>query len=210
MSYLRPFSATDLFRFNNINFDAWTETVRCSFRLYCNRELIPCIIPVLGLVLPEQPRKLARSVFRPRRTRWDAHGIWLFSFFSVRSNQSFADCRNINTVMAKTEGQGKDWQLRLAHCAVFPFFSSDGILKIYLAYCSGHVTAITVSPSYRRIGLAKGMMVLLEKMSGLADAWFVDLYVRVSNERTYTFTPLSPLCKGGGEGGEPPFPSPVS
>jgi ribosomal protein S18 acetylase RimI-like enzyme len=50
---------------------------------------------------------------------------------------------------------------------------------------SGHVTAITVSPSYRRIGLAKGMMVLLEKMSDLADAWFVDLYVRVSNERAY-------------------------
>lgn len=27
MSLLRPFSALDLFRFNNINLDAWTETV---------------------------------------------------------------------------------------------------------------------------------------------------------------------------------------
>lgn len=30
MSLLRPFSALDLFKFNNINLDAWTETVRMS------------------------------------------------------------------------------------------------------------------------------------------------------------------------------------
>lgn len=47
---------------------------------------------------------------------------------------------------------------------------------------SGHVTAITVSPSHRRLGLAKLMMQLLEKMSDLADCYFVDLYVRMSNE----------------------------
>lgn len=50
---------------------------------------------------------------------------------------------------------------------------------------SGHVTAITVSPQYRRLGLAKSMMELLEKTSDQEDCWFVDLYVRVSNDREF-------------------------
>ncbi|KAG0168697.1 N-terminal acetyltransferase, partial [Apophysomyces sp. BC1015] len=59
-------------------------------------------------------------------------------------------------VMGKTEGTGKNWH--------------------------GHVTAITVAPEYRRLGLADGMMHLLEEVSEKAyDAWFVDLYVRVTN-----------------------------
>ncbi|CAI2169508.1 20372_t:CDS:2 [Funneliformis geosporum] len=41
--------------------------------------------------------------------------------------------------MGKAEGRGKDWH--------------------------GHVTAITVAPEYRRLGLADGMMNLLEEVS---------------------------------------------
>ena len=41
--------------------------------------------------------------------------------------------------MGKAEGRGKDWH--------------------------GHVTAITVAPEYRRLGLADGMMKLLENVS---------------------------------------------
>ncbi|CAE6426816.1 unnamed protein product [Rhizoctonia solani] len=33
MSVLRPFKATDLFKFNNINLDVWTETYSISFYL---------------------------------------------------------------------------------------------------------------------------------------------------------------------------------
>lgn len=59
-------------------------------------------------------------------------------------------------VMGKTEGTNKNWH--------------------------GHVTAITVAPEYRRLGLADGMMNLLEEVSEKGyDGWFVDLYVRVSN-----------------------------
>jgi N-terminal acetyltransferase B complex catalytic subunit len=42
-------------------------------------------------------------------------------------------------VMGKAEGTGKNWH--------------------------GHVTAITVAPEYRRLGLADGMMNLLEQVS---------------------------------------------
>ncbi|CAG8527626.1 15075_t:CDS:2 [Funneliformis caledonium] len=59
-------------------------------------------------------------------------------------------------VMGKAEGRGKDWH--------------------------GHVTAITVSPEYRRLGLADGMMKLLEEVSEkIYNGYFVDLFVRKSN-----------------------------
>ncbi|KAF9186452.1 N-terminal acetyltransferase [Haplosporangium sp. Z 11] len=60
-------------------------------------------------------------------------------------------------VMGKAEGQGTDWH--------------------------GHVTAITVAPEYRRLGLAQGMMALLEQVSEYPyDGYFVDLFVRRSNK----------------------------
>ncbi len=56
----------------------------------------------------------------------------------------------------KAEGQGKLWH--------------------------GHVTAVTVSPDYRRIGLASRLMNHLEKGSEEQyNGYFVDLFVRVTN-----------------------------
>jgi len=58
--------------------------------------------------------------------------------------------------MGKAEGAAKEWH--------------------------GHVTALTVAPSYRRLGLAKIMMDELERVSqDVYDGYFVDLFVRVSN-----------------------------
>ena len=60
-------------------------------------------------------------------------------------------------VMGKVEGLGKDWH--------------------------GHVTALTVAPEYRRLGLACKMMKFLEQVSEeIYNAYFVDLYVRASNK----------------------------
>ncbi|KAK4058609.1 N-alpha-acetyltransferase 20 [Microbotryomycetes sp. JL221] len=59
-------------------------------------------------------------------------------------------------VMGKMEGRGQEWH--------------------------GHVSAITVSPSHRRLGLASMMMDLLESVSEREDSWFVDLFVRESND----------------------------
>ncbi|TXG63660.1 hypothetical protein EZV62_010654 [Acer yangbiense] len=59
-------------------------------------------------------------------------------------------------VMGKVEGQGESWH--------------------------GHVTAVTVSPEYRRQQLAKKLMNLLEDISDKIDkAYFVDIFVRASN-----------------------------
>ena len=46
----------------------------------------------------------------------------------------------------------------------------------------GHVTAVTVAPEYRRLGIASKLMDFLESVSEHAyNAFFVDLFVRVSN-----------------------------
>ncbi|KAK1738043.1 N-acetyltransferase [Skeletonema marinoi] len=46
----------------------------------------------------------------------------------------------------------------------------------------GHVSAVTVAPLYRRLGLAKTLMEDLENTSSnVYNAFFVDLFVRASN-----------------------------
>lgn len=72
-------------------------------------------------------------------------------------------------IMGKAEGEGENWH--------------------------GHVTAVTVAPDYRRLGLASQLMSLLEEISekmwakavdddwllSRYDGYFVDLFVRYSN-----------------------------
>ncbi|XP_039298127.1 N-alpha-acetyltransferase 20-like [Nilaparvata lugens] len=59
-------------------------------------------------------------------------------------------------IMGKSEGHGENWH--------------------------GHVTALTVSPYYRRLGLAATLMTSLEVVSEKKRCYFVDLFVRVSNK----------------------------
>ncbi|XP_064465252.1 N-alpha-acetyltransferase 20-like isoform X1 [Ornithodoros turicata] len=46
----------------------------------------------------------------------------------------------------------------------------------------GHVTALTVAPEYRKLGIAATLMRGLEQTSEKKQAYFVDLFVRVSNK----------------------------
>lgn len=59
--------------------------------------------------------------------------------------------------MGKSEGEGKDWH--------------------------GHVTALTVAPDYRRLGIGQQLMNHLETVSEQGDMHFVDLFVRQSNSK---------------------------
>ena len=46
----------------------------------------------------------------------------------------------------------------------------------------GHVTALTVAPQYRRLGLAQSLTKALERGCEEEKAWFVDLFVREGND----------------------------
>ena len=64
--------------------------------------------------------------------------------------------RKMGYVLGKAEGEGNLWH--------------------------GHVSAVTVAPEYRRLGLAKTLMDYFENISiHTNDAFFVDLFVRASN-----------------------------
>jgi len=45
-----------------------------------------------------------------------------------------------------------------------------------------HITALTVAPHARRLGLARTLSSSLEQAGDEYDAWFVDLFVRKSNK----------------------------
>ncbi|KAL5261291.1 hypothetical protein ACHWQZ_G007110 [Mnemiopsis leidyi] len=59
-------------------------------------------------------------------------------------------------ILGKSEGQAEEWH--------------------------GHVTTLTVSPQFRRLGIAHTLMNQLEKISENQKCYFVDLFVRVSND----------------------------
>ncbi|KAF4070996.1 hypothetical protein AMELA_G00279880 [Ameiurus melas] len=46
----------------------------------------------------------------------------------------------------------------------------------------GHVTALSVAPEFRRLGLAAKLMDMLEEISERKGGFFVDLFVRGSNQ----------------------------
>lgn len=46
----------------------------------------------------------------------------------------------------------------------------------------GHVTALSVAPQYRRLGLAQDLTKALERGCEEQNAWFVDLFVRAGNK----------------------------
>lgn len=46
----------------------------------------------------------------------------------------------------------------------------------------GHVTALTVAPQHRRLGLAQSLTKALERGCEEEHAWFVDLFVRQGNK----------------------------
>ncbi|CAK7204126.1 N-alpha-acetyltransferase 20 [Sporothrix eucalyptigena] len=50
-----------------------------------------------------------------------------------------------------------------------------------------HITAITIAPEARRLGIGRLLSEQLEAAADANDAWFVDLFVRVTNEKAISF-----------------------
>lgn len=64
-------------------------------------------------------------------------------------------------MIGKAEGQGKLWH--------------------------GHVSAVTVAPKYRNLGLATKLMNICENVTNERhNAWFIDLFVRAGNKVAIT------------------------
>lgn len=182
MTTVRPFKLTDLFQFNNVNLDPLTETVRAAWRCGSagceHRRAHSSRAPrsahaQYNMVFYMQYLAKWPNYFiatrAPGSKRLTGYGkTRLFSkpravpqFHPRAQSPSRADPNTRPhfpcSVMGKAEGKGENWH--------------------------GHVTAVTVSPDYRRLGYAQNLMRWLENVSERAyNAYFVDLYVRYSND----------------------------
>ena len=126
MTTVRPFEPTDLFKFNNVNMDHWTETYSNGF--YLN-------------YLAQWPDMML--------TACAAHSDKIMGY-----------------VVGKTEGR-----------AAKRLVAEEMTLH-------GHVTAVTIAPEYRRLGVAQMLMDFFELASErIYEAYFVDLFVRPSNAK---------------------------
>ncbi|ESN92995.1 hypothetical protein HELRODRAFT_69939 [Helobdella robusta] len=91
----------------------------------------------------------------------ETYGISFYLQYYVHSSEYFYSAESpsgdiMGYLMGKAEGSGENWH--------------------------GHVTALTVAPEYRRLGVAAKLMNIMEEVSEQKKCYFVDLFVRVSNE----------------------------
>jgi N-terminal acetyltransferase B complex catalytic subunit len=89
MSLLRPFKATDLFNFNHVNLDAFTETYSISY--YMNN-------------LSQWPDQFCAV----EDTRGTLMGYSEHSGSHTLASELYSPL--LFPVMGKTEGRGEDWQ----------------------------------------------------------------------------------------------------
>ncbi|CAH8455924.1 unnamed protein product [Dicrocoelium dendriticum] len=153
MVSVRPFSCFDLLKYSNINLDPYTETYSITFYLHY-LSMWPEHVQVL-----ESPTLVA---FGPNVGPQQSETSWKASTETGSGSSDKTDSipttcgRLMGYMMGKSEGRGTDWH--------------------------GHVTALSVAPEYRRLGLATQLMLDLEETSDRKRCYYVDLFVRASNK----------------------------
>ncbi|KAA3677317.1 N-terminal acetyltransferase B complex catalytic subunit [Paragonimus westermani] len=156
MVSVRPFLCSDLLKFGSINLDPYTETYNTTFYLH-----------YLSM-WPEHMQVLESPMLSAFQSTSVNPSVIRTNLIDGPSTTTDLDCPPIvnsmpitcgqlmGYMMAKSEGQGTDWH--------------------------GHVTALSVAPEYRRLGLATQLMLELEETSERKRCYYVDLFVRASNK----------------------------
>lgn len=155
MSYTRPMTATDLLHFNPCNLDHLTETYNIAFYLEYFQKW-----PHLCKVIQSDDGRI------------EAYSI------------THSPPKSRRTLTHETPVIGK-LESSPYPAPVEPYDPGLTIYRKkfpdYLPW-HAHITALTVAPSARRRGHATRLSAALEQVGDEADAWFVDLFVRVENE----------------------------
>ncbi|XP_039559588.1 N-alpha-acetyltransferase 20 isoform X2 [Passer montanus] len=157
MTTLRAFTCDDLFRFNNINLDPLTETYGIPFYLqylaHWPEYFIVAEAPGGELMGYSECRVFRRT-----------HG---HSFhFDLPSAARSLGCGNIHTYLVNGY-----------------FFMGKAEGSVAREEWHGHVTALSVAPEFRRLGLAAKLMELLEEIS---EKYEKSSFQRYRKEISYT------------------------
>lgn len=155
MTCIRPAVVNDLFHMGAVNLDRWTETYNLGFYFH---------------YMAQWPDEwdVALSGGAPFMETFEGSGLPR-SADSPSSPPSagrparalpgaVGGCfsRMMGYNIGKSEGEGEEWH--------------------------EHITAVTVAPEFRRLGLAGELIALLEERGEALKGYFVDLFVRDSNE----------------------------
>ncbi|PWN22168.1 acyl-CoA N-acyltransferase [Microstroma glucosiphilum] len=141
MSRLRPFKCTDLFHFNRVNLDHFTETYSTAY--YLN---------------------------------------YLATWPDLCFVSTHASCSESTASSDGAVGRAGGGDTQIMGYLFGKAEGIDGAGGTKEKERHGHVTAVTVGPEFRRLGLARELMGLLEEASSLMySAYFIDLFVRPSN-----------------------------
>ena len=158
MTTLRQFQMNDLFRFNNVNLDVLTETYNQNFYLSYMSQWPEAFTVAEG----PSPSFYSNS---------DSNSY-------SNANSSDSDSPQPSRSSSSTQPQSQSSPTSLPPIMGYMLGKSEGMGKLW----HGHVSAVTVAPTYRRLGLAKVLMDDLETIStNVYNAYFVDLFVRASN-----------------------------
>ncbi|KAL9934542.1 hypothetical protein V8E36_006317 [Tilletia maclaganii] len=203
MSLLRPLRAHDLFTYNNVNLDTWTETYQLRFYLsylvqWPDLQFIQTA-PVSCLLEPSATQPKDDGADLGLRSSLSMRSVPSSFFSGLGHGQGPASGRSSTATASQTyvprmsaaAASIADQQASPNHDgAPLPELPQLPRVMGYVigkaegkdSELHGHVTAITVAPEYRRLGLAQGLMRLLEDVSTqVYNAYFVDLFVRPSN-----------------------------
>lgn len=164
MASIRPMTAMDLLHFNPTNLDPLTETYNVGFYLeYFSKW------PQLCRVIEGHDGKIeGYSEHAPRLP------ICRRAPASGSTHLLTTQLTPSPTVLAKLESS--PYAPPRA-----PYDPDTNPNPNYLPW-HGHITALTVAPSARRLGHATKLTEALEQQCDAHDAWFVDLFVRAENK----------------------------
>jgi N-terminal acetyltransferase B complex catalytic subunit len=152
MATIRPMRPDDLLKFSSTNLDHLTETYNIGFYLE---------------YLTKWPELC--QVIEGIDGQIEGYSTLIPLFFTSSSHLTFS-------VLGKLESSPFS-------PPIDPYepVAAARLQPNYLPW-HGHITALTVAPSARRLGHATALSTALERSSDAAGGWFVDLFVRASNE----------------------------
>ena len=158
MSVIREFSCFDLFKFNKVNLDPLTETYGLTFYMTYQAKW-----PEYFYTAESPNGEIQGYIMGKAEVR--------FNFCSLQTTSLYCHHAELGPNDHQDDGSPfirKDFDI---------YFQGNDDRKQW----HGHVTALTVQPNYRRLGLARKLMNLLERVSEKKNTWFVDLFVREKN-----------------------------
>lgn len=162
MANFRRFRPDDVNKFSKCNLDPFTETYELGFYLQYHAKW-----PSLFQVAEDQDGNIIgySEISPPLNRHLLLHALTTSVLGSWIQKLSFTHVQP-KIVMGKLESS--------------PSYIEGS--EHYLPW-HAHITALTVAPEARRLGIAQLLCEQLEATADANNAWFVDLFVRASNTR---------------------------